>query len=41
MADLLSKVFTKLRPKMLEGSALTGEMLCELADTYVQALNSD
>ena len=37
----MRKVFLNLRPKSLEGQALSGTMLAELADCYVQAINSD
>eukprot|EP00347_Sterkiella_histriomuscorum_P006351 403353091 len=39
--ELMRKVFYNLRPKLLEGQMLTGKMFCELADSYVQAINSD
>ena len=34
-------MFLNLRPKVLEGQALSGKMLAELADCYVQAINAD
>jgi len=34
-------VFLNLRPKVLEGQVLSGKMLAELADCYVQAINAD
>ena len=30
-----------MKPKNLESQPLTGKMFCELADCYVQAINSD
>ena len=35
MEDLVKKVFLNVKPKIIEGQALTGQMLCELADSYV------
>jgi hypothetical protein len=42
MQDLVEKVFSSAKPKTNPdcGQALTGPMLCELADSYVAALNS-
>ncbi len=41
MEDLVKKVFYNLRPKVIDGQTLTGKMFCELADSYVQAINTD
>mmetsp|Transcript_19031 Transcript_19031/g.28761 ORF Transcript_19031/g.28761 Transcript_19031/m.28761 type:complete len:937 (-) Transcript_19031:350-3160(-) len=40
MHTLKNKVYASLRPKALNGRALTGPMLATLAETYVDALNS-
>jgi hypothetical protein len=36
---LRRKVINRVRPKMLNGKKLTGEMLCNLAQTYISAIN--
>ncbi len=40
LSKLKHKVFTKARPKTMNGHALNGSMLVELAQSYVQALNN-
>jgi len=40
MTTLKNKVYASLRPKAVNGRALTGSMLLTLARTYVDALNS-
>lgn len=40
LATLKSKLYAALRPKALNGRAVTGAMLATLAQTYVDALNS-
>ena len=40
MAKLKHKVFSKARPKMMNGHSLNGCMLVELANSYVTALNN-
>jgi len=37
---LVNKVLTNIRPKIIQGKALTGEMFLNLTNSYVQALNS-
>jgi len=37
--ELRNKVLNKMKVKMLNGKELNGEMLCNLAKTYVEALN--
>ncbi|CDW74480.1 guanylate-binding n-terminal domain containing protein [Stylonychia lemnae] len=41
LEGMVKKIFYNLRPKLLEGQTLSGKMFCELADCYVQAMNSD
>ena len=36
---LRKKVFKKVKAKQLKGSVITGQMLVELAETYIEALN--
>ena len=37
----MKKVFNKLGPKIIDGQALNGQMFCNLAESYVQSINSD
>ena len=37
---LRNKIYKKTRPKMLNGKALTGEMLLELCTAYTEAINT-
>jgi hypothetical protein len=39
MSRLKQKVMAKARPKTMNGHALNGSMLVELANSYVKALN--
>lgn len=41
MDNLIKKVFTRVRPKVIDNQILNGKMLCELANAYIQTLNSD
>lgn len=40
MATLREKIFRKVKPKVLNGKFVTGEMLLELADAYTDSINS-
>jgi hypothetical protein len=40
MSKLKNKIFTKARPKSMNGHSLNGSMLVELALSYVEALNN-
>ena len=35
MEDLISKIFTRVKPKSINGQCLNGKMFCDLADAYV------
>ncbi len=39
MARIKQKVMTKVKPKVMNGHALNGPMLVELANSYIDALN--
>lgn len=39
MEHLRAKIFKKVKPKQLNGKAVTGEMLLELAQAYTSAIN--
>ena len=36
---LRTRIFNKVKPKMLNNKILTGEMLCELSISYAEAIN--
>jgi hypothetical protein len=38
--QLREKIFRKVKPKVLNGKFVTGEMLLELADAYTESINS-
>jgi hypothetical protein len=40
MIALRSKIFKKVKPKMLNGKHITGEMLLELCQSYTSAINT-
>jgi len=40
LQNLRQKVFKKARPKTLRGQIVSGSMLLELANSYVEALNT-
>jgi hypothetical protein len=37
--QLRTKIFKKVKPKLLRNQVINGPMLCELAESYVRALN--
>jgi hypothetical protein len=37
---LREKIMRKVKPKILNGKFVTGEMLLELADAYTESINS-
>ena len=39
MTQLRTKIFKRTKPKQLNGKAVTGEMLLELATAYTAAIN--
>lgn len=41
MDDLVTKIVSTVRVKMIEGAVLTGEMLAELTGQYTEAINND
>ena len=41
MDDLVTKIVSTVRVKMIEGAVLTGEMLAELIGQYTEAINND
>jgi hypothetical protein len=40
ISELRQKIFKKVKPKVLNGKPLTGEMILELALAYTNAINS-
>lgn len=40
MEDLRKKLFKKVKPKSMQDNKITGPMLVELANSYVQSINS-
>lgn len=40
VGQLREKIFRKVKPKLLNGKHVTGEMLLELADAYTESINS-
>ena len=39
ITNLRSKIFNKVKPKMINGKFVSGEMLLELAHSYANAIN--
>lgn len=40
MNKLKQKVMTKIKPKLMNGHQMNGPMIVELANSYIEALNT-